>query len=83
MRINDTNGPYFVGGKGSSKETPSPPYFFNHVEDAFSRILAKAIIANIIRGIIPYIIPMSLISLQCVDDTILFLDPDPAYAKKT
>lgn len=54
---------------------------FNLVADVFSRMLAKATKENIIAGIIPHIIPNSLISLQYADDTILFLDPNPDYAK--
>lgn len=72
VRINDTNGPYFVWGKGLKQGDPLSPILFNLVADVFSRILAKATRANIIRGIIPYIIPVSLISLKYVDDTILF-----------
>ena len=37
---------------------------------------------NIIDALIPQVIPDSLTSLQYAKDTILFMDPQPRYAKK-
>uniref|UniRef100_A0A453CZW1 Reverse transcriptase domain-containing protein n=1 Tax=Aegilops tauschii subsp. strangulata TaxID=200361 RepID=A0A453CZW1_AEGTS len=81
VKINDTIGPYFVGGKGLKQGDSISPILFNLVADVFSRISAKAVRKKIISGIIPHIIPISLISLQYADDTVLFLDPDIDHAK--
>lgn len=81
VKINDAIAPYFVGGKGLKQGDLISPLLFNLVADVFSRMLAKAARGKFISGIIPHIIPHSLISLQYADDTILFLDPDPNYAK--
>ena len=43
---------------------PIPPMLFTLVSDVFSRMLAKAVKTNVISGIIPYIVPDSLVSLQ-------------------
>ena len=64
VRINDTNGPYCVGGKGLKQGDPFSPMLFNLVANEFSRMLAKAVRTNVISGIIPYIVPDSLVSLQ-------------------
>ena len=82
VKINEKVGPYFVWGKGLKPGDPSSPMLFNPIADVFSRMIAKAVRGNIIAGIIPHIIPKSLISLQYADDTTLSMDPDPTYAKK-
>uniref|UniRef100_A0A453GJH1 Reverse transcriptase domain-containing protein n=1 Tax=Aegilops tauschii subsp. strangulata TaxID=200361 RepID=A0A453GJH1_AEGTS len=74
VRINDTNGNYFVGGKGLKQGDPHPPLLFNLVADVFTKMLKKAASQELIAGLLPNIIPGGVVSLQYADDIILFLE---------
>lgn len=74
VRINDTNGPYFVGWESLKQGGPLSPLLFNLVADVFSKMLFKAARHGIISGLLPHIIPGGVVSLQYVDDTLLFLE---------
>lgn len=74
VRINDTNGPYFVGWESLKQGDPLSPLLFNLVADVFSKMLFKAARHGIISGLLPHIIPGGVVSLQYVDDTLLFLE---------
>ena len=72
VRINDTTGPYFVGGKGLKQGDPHSPLLFNLVADVFTKMLKKATSQNLISGLLPHVIPGGVVSLQYADNTILF-----------
>ena len=72
VRINDTNGTYFVGGKGLKQGDPHSPLLFNLVADVFTKMLKKAASQDLISGLLPNIIPGGVVSLQYAEDTILF-----------
>ena len=74
VRINDTNGTYFVGGKGLKQGDPHSTLLFNLVADVFTKMLKKAASQDLISGLLPNIIPGGVVSLQYADDTILFLE---------
>ena len=73
VTINDINGPYFVGGKGFKQGDPLSPPLFSLVADTFCTMMIKAANHDLITSLLRHLIPGSVISLQYVDDTILFL----------
>ena len=73
VRINDTTGPYFMGG-GLKQADPFSPLLFNLVDDVFSKMLIKASKHGLISGLLTNIIPTEVINLQYADDTLLFLE---------
>ena len=81
VRINDSNGPQFSGGKGLKQGDPHSPLLFNLVADVFSKMLHKATNSGLIYGLLPQAFPGGMISLQYADDTILFLDNSLDYAR--
>jgi hypothetical protein len=60
---------------------PFPPILYNFVVDVFSKMLFKAAQNNLIRGLLPGVVPGGVISLQYVGDTILFLVNDVSMAQ--
>uniref|UniRef100_A0A8I6WK33 Reverse transcriptase domain-containing protein n=1 Tax=Hordeum vulgare subsp. vulgare TaxID=112509 RepID=A0A8I6WK33_HORVV len=74
VRINDTTGPYFVGGKGIKQGGPISQLLFNLVADVFSKMLTKATRHRLISGLLTNVIPGGIISLQYADDTLLFIE---------
>jgi hypothetical protein len=81
VRINDTNSPYFVAGKGLKQGDPFPPILYNFVADVFSKTLSKAAQSNLIRGLLPGVVPGGVTSFQYVGDTIFFLVNDVSMAQ--
>lgn len=73
VRINDTTGPYFVGGKCLKQGDPISSILFNLVADVFTKMLAKAARQGLISGLLNNVIPGGIVSLQYADDTLLFL----------
>jgi hypothetical protein len=73
IRINDEYNTFFKSGKGLRQGDPLSP-LFNRVADVFSRMLMRAARVNLISGLLPQIEPGGIISLQYVDDTLLFLE---------
>uniref|UniRef100_A0A8I6XM60 Reverse transcriptase domain-containing protein n=1 Tax=Hordeum vulgare subsp. vulgare TaxID=112509 RepID=A0A8I6XM60_HORVV len=59
--INDTTGPYFVGGKGLKQGDPISPILFNLVADVFTKMLAKAARQGLISGVLSNVIPGGLL----------------------
>ena len=53
VRINDSNGPQFSGGKGLKQGDPHSPLLFNLVADVFSKMLQKATSIGLIHGLLP------------------------------
>jgi hypothetical protein len=76
IRINDVNGPYFKPGKGLRQGDPLSPLLFNLVVDVFSIMLMKASGKGLITGLMSRMYPEGVISLQYVDDTLLFMTHD-------
>uniref|UniRef100_A0A8I6YX80 Reverse transcriptase domain-containing protein n=1 Tax=Hordeum vulgare subsp. vulgare TaxID=112509 RepID=A0A8I6YX80_HORVV len=81
IRINDTTGSYFVGGKGLKQGDPISPLLFNLVADIFSKMLNKASNHNLISGLLTNAIPGGIIILHYADDIILFLEDSYEKAK--
>jgi hypothetical protein len=71
--INNEEGEFFQTGKGLSQGDPLYPLLFNLVVDVLSRML-QAVNAELIRGLGGNLVPRGVVSLQYVDDTILFVD---------
>ena len=74
VRINDVNNSYLVAGHGLKQGYPFSPILFNLVSNVFTKMLLKAANNNLICGMLPLVTPDGVISLQYVDDTILFLE---------
>lgn len=74
VRINDTNGPYFISKKGLKQGDPFSPLLFNLVADVFTKMLIEVERHNLITGLLPNVIQGGVISLQYADDTLLFLE---------
>jgi hypothetical protein len=51
------------------------------VVDVLSKMMQKAANEGLIKGLVSDVVPGGIISLQYVDDTILFVDKDIAYAE--
>jgi hypothetical protein len=76
ITINDVNVPYFKPGKGLRQGDPLSPLLFNLVVDVFSIMLMKASGKGLITGLMSRMYPEGMISLQYVDDTLLFMTHD-------
>ena len=74
IRMNDENSTFFKPGKGLRQGYPLSPLLFNLVADVFSRMLMRAAKVNLITGLLTQSEPGGIISLQCADDTLLFLE---------
>jgi hypothetical protein len=70
-----------VAGKGLKQGDPLSPILFNFIAEVFTKTLAKAASNNLIKGLLPQVVPGGVISLQYADDTILFLEPDMHMAR--
>jgi hypothetical protein len=73
IRINDENINYFKSEKGLRQGDPLSPLLFNLVADVFSRMLMKAARQGLVTSLLPQVVEGGIISLQYVDDTLLFL----------
>jgi hypothetical protein len=76
IRLNDETSHYFKPGKGLRQGDPLSPLLFNLVIDVFTRMLIKASSKWYITGMLSYLYPEGVLSLQYADDTLLFLDHD-------
>jgi hypothetical protein len=74
IRLNEENSPYFKSGKGLSQGDLLSPLLFNLVVDVFSRMLVKVAANGHITGLLGALYPEGIVSLQYVDDTLLFLE---------
>jgi hypothetical protein len=72
--FNDETSPYFKPGKGLRQGDPLSPLLFNLVVDVFTRMLMKAARKGYILGFLSNLYPEGVISLQYIDDTLLFLN---------
>jgi hypothetical protein len=81
VKVNGVEGNSFTTGKGLRQGDPLSPLLFNLVVDVFTRMLIKAASHNLIRGLCPDLNPGGVISLQYVDDMILFVENNPEKAR--
>jgi hypothetical protein len=80
VKLNDLEGGFFLTGKGLRQGDPLEPVLFNFVVDIFSRMINKGYSCGIIRGLCPHLVPGGAVSLQYVDDTLIFLEKDERNA---
>jgi hypothetical protein len=76
VRMNDENSSYFKPGKGVRQGDLLSPLLFNLVIDVFTRMLIEASSKGYITGLLSSLYLDGILSLQCVDDTLLFLEHD-------
>lgn len=69
------------GGGRFKQGDPLSPLLFNLVADVFSKMLSKAVHHGLIAGLLPNDVPGGVVSLQYVNDTILFLDASLEHAR--
>jgi mannosylglycoprotein endo-beta-mannosidase len=81
VKINNVEGNFFTIGKGLRQGDPLSPILFNFVVDVFTCMLIKAADHSLIRGLFSKVRPGGIISLQYVDDTILFVENNPETAR--
>ena len=74
VKINNTQGGFFVTFKGLRQGDPLSPILFYLVVDVFTRMLSRSAFLGLIRGLCKNFCPGGVISLQYADDTILFLE---------
>jgi hypothetical protein len=74
--LNGEDSSYFKTGKGLRQGDPLSPFLFNLVGDGLSRMLDKAINQGLVKGLLQTFRPGGIVSLQYVDDTILFSHAD-------
>jgi hypothetical protein len=80
VKVNDTEGDFFLTGKGLRHGDPIAPLLFNCIVNVFSRMLVKETEGDLISGLCPNFLPGGIVSLQYIDDTLLFLKNDPRVA---
>jgi hypothetical protein len=76
VKINDTVGSYFKSKKGVRQGDPLSPLLFNLAADCLAKLVHLAQENNLIKGLIPDVIPKGVAILQYADDTILCMDDD-------
>lgn len=81
VTFNGEDSSFFKTGKGLRQGDPISPILFNLVGDVLTRILEKAASSGLIKGLLSEYKPEGIISLQYVDDTILFSKPDETLLK--
>jgi hypothetical protein len=75
VTLNGNDSSYFKTGKGLRQGDPLSPMLYNLVGDVLTRMLGKAVNKNLIKGLATNC-RTEILSLQYVDDTILFSDID-------
>jgi hypothetical protein len=80
IRINEENISYFRPGKGLRQGDALSPFLFNLVIDVFTRMLIKAARKDYISSLMTKAQREGVISLQYLDETLLFLTHDSRVA---
>jgi hypothetical protein len=75
LKLNDQICPYFQSYKGV-RQGPPAPLLFNIVDECLTRLVLKAQSNGLVTGLISNLIPLGVVILQYVDDTILCLNHD-------
>jgi hypothetical protein len=81
LTVNNTKGEFFYTGKGLRQGDPLSPILFNIVVDTLSRMLQKANRNRLIEGLGNDLIEGGVISLQYVDDILLFMGGNEDQAR--
>lgn len=81
VNLNGEESSFFENGKGLRQGDPISPLLFNLVGDVFTRILHKAADNVLIKGLLQGFRENGIISLQYVDDTILFFDANVQHLR--
>ena len=81
MKLNNTEGPYFVSHKGVRQGDPLFPILFNFVADCLARMVRQAQSNNILCGLADNLIPKGVAILQYADDTIICIKDDVDMAR--
>uniref|UniRef100_A0A8R7TKR7 Reverse transcriptase domain-containing protein n=1 Tax=Triticum urartu TaxID=4572 RepID=A0A8R7TKR7_TRIUA len=76
VKINGLEGSFFTTGKGPRQGDTISPLLFNLVVDILSKMLAKAVANDLIKGLCSDLVPSGVVCLQYAYDTILFVDKD-------
>jgi hypothetical protein len=80
--LNDKNNDYFKPRKDLRQGDPMSHLLFNLVADVFTRMLVRAAQGGYITGLTTSLYPEGVISIQYVDDTLLFLCYDKLSGMK-
>jgi hypothetical protein len=72
VRLNDENNTYFKPCKRLRQGDPLSPLLFNLVIDVFTSMLIKAYRKRYITGLMSFLYPEGVLSLQYADDTTFF-----------
>lgn len=76
LTINNVEGEFFQTGKDLRQGDPLSPLLFNLLVDVLTRMLKRATNFGLIKGLGERVVEGGMISLQYVDDTILFVDKE-------
>jgi hypothetical protein len=76
IRLNDRNSHYFQPGKRLRQGDPLSPLLFNLVADVFTTKLCKFASKGYLTGLMNRLCPEGVLSIQYVNDTLLFLGND-------
>jgi hypothetical protein len=79
--LNGEESAYFKTGKGLRQGDPLSLLMFNLVGDVLTKMWRRASRGNMIKGLLPDFREGGVISLQYVDDTIVFSDPSEQYLR--
>jgi hypothetical protein len=76
VKVNDNMGSYFKSRKGVRQGDPLSPLLFNLAADCLAKMVQIAHGNNLVKGLIPNIIPRGVAILQYADDTIMCMEDD-------
>jgi hypothetical protein len=79
--LNGVEGNPFKTGKGLRQGDPISPLLFNLVADTLTRMLKRAADKGLVRGLLSSVREGGIMSLQYVDDTLLFSSVENAHLR--
>ena len=80
VKLNNSEGSYFVSHKGVRQGDPLSPILFNFVADCLARMVRQAQSHNLLCGLADHLIDKGVAILQYADDTILCIKDDTEMA---